>query len=178
MTQTLAMQGGGILSWEEQGAYLHLTACRPLQGDELYKVWLLGSQSEFLLGTMIPEGGQLCLKRTVSRNTLHTSGCWPAVGVRCAQTTPHLSQPCWRWEHFPAHLIADSVLSDSVCAWGAILYRKDNDGFSFAAPFDTRRPFPYTPLFCLACIATVDLHPHVIFSFTQDGRPRLPPCRE
>jgi hypothetical protein len=182
MTHALAMQGGGTLTWEERGPYIHLTACRPLQGDDLYKVWLQGQQGEFLLGTMIPEEGQLRLARTVSRNTLQTGGCWPAVGVRCTQTAvtvhsnAHPPQSCWRWEHFPAHRLTDPVLTEAACAWGAILFRQEVDGFSFAAPFDPRRPFPYTPVFCLATISMVDLHPHVILRFTQDGKPRLPSC--
>lgn len=75
-----------LLTWDD----LYLTAraqARP-QGEGLCKLWLTGGEGEVLLGTLIPEGGRLCLCRKLPLDRLRRQGAWPAEGARCALVYP------------------------------------------------------------------------------------------
>ncbi|MCI8869739.1 MAG: hypothetical protein HFF39_04205 [Lawsonibacter sp.] len=171
------LEGGGQLEVREEGARLRLSVRRRLDGAGLYKAWLRGERGEYLLGTLVPQGQFLCLERTVSRDTLSQAGCWPVAGGRTALAFSFGEEgeppsPDWRWEHRPALRIRDPVLAEAAAAWGSMLLREGNGGFQLAAPLDIHRPFPLTPLFCLARPLRVDGQTHVVFTFNQEGEPR------
>lgn len=181
MTQKLTLEGGGTLEWTEEGALIRLNVRRALTGDGLYKAWLHGSQGEYLLGTLIPDGQQLTLERTVSRNILAQAGCWPVSGGRCAMAfsfpetePPEPSFSPWRWDHTPSRRFPDPVLAEAAAAWGSMLVREGSCGFQLAVPADPRHPFPLLPIFCLATILSVDGQPHVTFAFSPSGEPKFP----
>lgn len=177
MSERKALDGGGSLEIQEQGAMVRLTASRPLDASALYKVWVYGRGGEFLLGTLIPEGQQLNLRRTLSADTLKKAGCWPILGgksAKCFHFTESANKQknvTWHWEHRPACRLSDPVLQESAAAWGSMLCRPDPRGFQLAIPFNPRRPFPLAPLFCLARLLPVDGQPHVVFSFDSQGSP-------
>ena len=177
MSERKALDGGGSLEIQEQGSMVRLTACRALDTSALYKVWVYGREGEFLLGTLIPEGPQLNLRRTLSAETLKKAGCWPILGGRSAKyfnftdAAAKKKPSPWRWEHRPACRLSDPVLQESASAWGSMLCRPDSRGFQLAIPFNPRRPFPLPPLFCLARLLPVDGQPHVVFSFDSRGAP-------
>lgn len=178
MEHQIDLEGGGRLEVREEGAKVHLSVVRGLDGAGLYKAWLRGDQGELLLGTLIPEGPQLRLERTMSQDALRAAGCWPVTGGRTGlvfsfsqeEKEPALSD--WRWEHRPGRLFLDPLLSETAAAWGPMLFRKDGDGFQLAAPLDPLRPFPMTALFCFGWTVTIDGQLHVAFSFDREGTPR------
>lgn len=180
MEQRLMLEGGGWLEVREQGAQVRLSVCRELDGAGLYKARLRGEGGEYLLGTLLPDGRYLHLERTVSKNTLSSAGCWPVLGGICDMVfsftgvEPERDLPAWHWEHRPGQHISDPVLSESASAWGSMLIRLDEDGFQLAVPFNPNRPFPLTPLFCLAGVQFIDGAVHTVFSFHSDGAPRFP----
>ena len=76
MVEKIMLEGGGTLSLREDGPRVHTEARRQNDGQGLYKVWLRGGgKGRLLLGTLVPEGGELVLSRTLSRRTclLYTS---------------------------------------------------------------------------------------------------------
>ena len=177
MSERKPLEGGGSLEIQEQGMMVRLNACRSLDSSALYKVWVYGRGGEFLLGTLIPEGGQLKLSRTLSIDTLKKAGCWPISGGKSAKHF-HFTEPAnrsrkhnWHWEHRPSCRFSDPVLQESAAAWGSMLCRPSPQGFQLAVPFNPRRPFPLAPLFCLAKLLPVDGQPHVVFSFDGRGTP-------
>lgn len=177
MSERKALEGGGSLEIREQGMMVQLNVCRSLETSALYKAWVHGSGGEFLLGTLIPEGQQLRLNRTLSIDTLKKAGCWPILGGRTAKHI-HFSEPAnkpkkqaWRWEHCPACRFSDPVLKESASNWGSMLFRSGSQGFQLAIPFNPRRPFPLAPAFCFAKLLPVDGQPHVVFSFDSHGTP-------
>ncbi len=178
MAQRLELEGGGHLEIREDGPQVHLSVWRGMDGAGLYKAWLRGNGPDFLLGTLMPEGEYLKLQRTLSLDTLKRVGCWPISGGRTAMSfhftgaEPQHFSARWRWEHRPSARFSDPLLADSAASWGSMLLRETEQGFQLAAPFDPRRPFPITMLFCLARVAQVDGQPHVVFSFQGDGTPR------
>ena len=180
MTQQLSFEGGGQLEWTQEGSMIRLTARRPEDGAGLYKVWLHGSDGTCLLGTLIPEDGQLILKRTLSRDWLKQVGCWPVVSVSCVMSftftdvdNTEFYSP-WHWDHHPGRLFSDPVLSEAASAWGSMLMREGNHGFQLAIPADPHHPFPLLPIFCLAGILHVDGQLHVTFTFHPSGEPKFP----
>ena len=56
------LAGGGTLRVREEDLWVYLEAVRPDDGRGLYKVWCTGPQGEFLLGTLVPQGGGLHLE--------------------------------------------------------------------------------------------------------------------
>lgn len=177
MVQRLELDGGGALEFREEGAQVFCSVCRGMDGAGLYKVWLYGERADFLLGTLVPEGSALRLRRTLSADTLKRAGCWPIRGGKTAMAFSFAPQEqpsypgSWRWDHRPSRRFSDPVMAESVAALGSMLVREMEYGFQLAAPFDPRRPFPVTMLFCLAQILPVDGQPHAMFSFRADGTP-------
>ena len=74
------LAGGGTLRVREEDLWVYLEAVRPDDGKGIYKVWCTGPQGEFLLGTLVPQGGGLHLERRVARKTLQQAGAWPLIG--------------------------------------------------------------------------------------------------
>ena len=75
LEERLNMRGGGTLTLHQDGPRVHMEAERPSDGLGLYKVWLHGNHGgKFLLGTLVPERGQLRLGRTLSVSTLEQAG--------------------------------------------------------------------------------------------------------
>ena len=74
----------GPSPWREDGPRVHTEARRQNDGQGLYKVWLRGGgKGRLLLGTLVPEGGELVLSRTLSRRTLEdaAAGRWREGGL-------------------------------------------------------------------------------------------------
>lgn len=180
MGPRMEMEGGGWLELREQGGYIQLSALRKQDQEGLYKIRVLGETGAYLLGTMIPEGDRLSLRRSLSQQALLDHGAWPIIGAKCelvysfTDTAVKEIESNWRWEHHPSSLFCDPVLSEAAAAWGSMLFRTQPDGFQLAAPFDSRHPFPLSPVFCFGCVCTVDAQLHITFRFSQDGHPLLP----
>ena len=57
---------------------------------------------------------------------------------------------------------------------GPMLCRRDRDGLSLAAPFRPDAPAPLSALLCLARVERWNGRPHLVWSFDQEGRPKIP----
>ena len=149
-------------SLKEQGPRVVIEVWNNDKGDGLYKAYAVGAGGSFLLGTMLPENGTLCLRRTLTVDSLKRQGVWPVKGVECRMSHPFqgasLSIP---W--------ADEILRRSARRLSRHTVRRWGEGFTLIVPFDTRVPFPMTPLFCLSRVENGRL----IFSFREDGTPYI-----
>ena len=176
MDNGIALTGGGRLTMTEEGVQVRLEVLRPNDGRGLYKVWLLGDGGRFLLGTLVPEGDGLCLRRRVSRSSLAQAGCWPVIAGECVLSFS-FGQPGkqveWIAASHPEGMMGDEVLRRAVRG-SQLLLRRQSDGFCLAARFDPGRPFPVTALFCLAGVGELHGQPHVFFHFDREGMPVLP----
>jgi len=77
----IAEEESGRLSLYWDDLWLTARAVSPLRGEGLCKLWLVGEGGKLLLGTMIPEKGQLRLCRRISLREVKRSSAWPPVGV-------------------------------------------------------------------------------------------------
>ncbi|MBO5918268.1 MAG: hypothetical protein J6Q14_05835 [Oscillospiraceae bacterium] len=170
--QEIQLDGGGTLTFWEDGALVVLDARREADGRGLYKVWLCGRE-RLLLGTLAPEGGVLRLRRRVYRRELERKGCWPVTAGECVLAFSFRSgAEEWRREASPARLVCEEL---KCCfAQCTALYRVETEGFSLALPIDPSRPFPIPTLFCLAVPGRVEGRNHVMFRFDPNGIPILP----
>ena len=162
------LNGGGKLTLREEGGVVQLQVQRPDDRRGLYKVWICGTVGRLLLGTLVPEGGELRLHRRLSRGQLEREGCWPVAGGEVVLAFP-FGQEGWQREEHPERLVKDAVLRQALRGQTMLLCR-GKTGFLLSAPFDTGRPFPLTPLFCLARVE----RGRAIFSFDGEGKPLVP----
>ena len=156
--------GGENVEWsvKEQGLQVVIEVWCDDKGDGLYKAYAVGAGGSFLLGTMMPESGMLCLRRTLTTDSLRRQGVWPVKRVECRLSHPFYgTSPAIPW--------ADEVLRRSASRLPRHTVQRNGEGFALILPFDPRVPFPMLPLFCLSRVENGRL----IFSFRADGTPYI-----
>ena len=164
------LDGGGRLCIEEAGGFVCCEVTRPNDGRGIYKVWLDGNGDGFLLGTLVPEGDALCLRRRVSRDSLVRAGCWPVGSGRCVLTFPFRRSG---WVREPTERrMTDPVLRQAARGLSALIWVQDG-GFRLAVPFECTCPFPLVPAFCFARVERVEGRLHAVFCFDGQGRPQM-----
>lgn len=143
----------------------------------LYKGWIRGAGGQVLeLGTLIPEGSCLMLRRCLQMDRLQQAGYWPISS--CGVSLLHrfagqdLSQG-WKREEDPGRLIPhDPFLREEVSRCSGGLLCVSREGFSLAFPYSNKKPFPVEPLFCFARIRNLGEGQYAVFPFDKEGRPR------
>jgi hypothetical protein len=166
------MQGGGTLTLTQEGTRLRVRAQRPEDGLGLYKVWVSGQGgAQFLLGTMIPEGGVLQLKRTLSLSELERAGCWPVWQAQAPLVFPFSAFERWYHELHPEQFSADPVAKQQLKQ--PMLCSRGQEATRVAAPFRTDEPVALSALFCLAQVETLEGRPHLVWAFDRNGQPKF-----
>lgn len=180
MEQTFSM-APGVLRCRQAGDRVELVMERPGPGEGLYRGYVQGAGGELDLGTLLPEGGCLRLRRTVPVETLRRRGCWPVTGGRATLSFPFAKAPAgpprgWRETCRGADRFSrDPVLAQGAREAGRALECQRGDGiFCLAWPWDPGRPFPLAPAFCLAQVKGLGGRRYVVYHFSPEGRPLLP----
>lgn len=159
----------GRISCARQGMYVRFVAGCPRQGDRggVRKVWLQQGEKRMLLGTLLPEGNRLTLRRSVSLSALAEQGVpSPERGIVTG------GEPCSRpgggqWqgpERFPL------PLPEGGCPqrrWG---WKPEGDGFLLRFPWGVGQPWPMVSLFCFGQVA----EGAVLYHLDSRGVPRMP----
>lgn len=168
--------GFGAVTVKQEGEQILCQAIGPLEGSGLYKAWLCGPSGKALLGTLIPEGGALRLRRTLSLSQLKAQGAWPPTGAQVAQSS-YFIQPLaphgWQWTDCPSRLLGEQALSRSLQGVSRALLRRTGERFYLAFPRRAEEPFPIPALFCLASVEQLGEGPHYVFCFSRRGRPEV-----
>lgn len=151
---------------------------RPDRGDGLCKAWLLGDGGQALLGTLIPEGGALQLRRIVPISQLRRQGAWPPRGAELSAVPPNQSggplPEGWQRQENPGKLMGERGLSEAARQAGPCLCRRAGEAVFLAYPYSPQRPFPIPALFCLSRLWQLAGDWYVIFRLSRWGRPELP----
>ncbi len=168
--------GQGWLEVREEGPRARFQA-RLCGGAGLYKVHLEGPEGSALLGTLIPEGGALCLRRIVSLSELRRRGAWPPCGAWVEPVYPPEEgggvPEGWVREGAPARLLGEPLLARAAGEARGVLLRRRPEGFQLAVPYRPDRAFSLTPLFCFARIERLGERDYAVFCFDRCGCPRL-----
>ena len=152
------------MEWKmtEQGLRVVIETWCPDRKDGLYKAYLIGQGQRCLMGTLIPEGGMLYLRRALSVDGLKRQGVWPVTGVVAQRVCSFQeAETSIRW--------TDAVLRSSAEKLPDHEIIRDRNGFSISFRYDPRAPFPMTAAFCFARVENGRL----IFSFREDGMPYI-----
>lgn len=176
MEQRFALaEGRGWLTVREAQGRAVCQAVLPGDDRGLYKCWLRGAGGEALLGTFVPEGGGLALKRTVTVGELTRQGAWPPTGARAGLAFTfsggEAPPPGWSRERSPGRLLGEPLLAEA--APGPALVRRESWGFQLAYPYEADKPFPLTPIFCFARLERLEGRDYLCFPFRPGGCPRL-----
>lgn len=178
VVEKIMLEGGGTLSLREDGPRVHTEARRQNDGQGLYKVWLRGGgKGRLLLGTLVPEGGELVLSRTLSRRTLEDAGCWPVAGGKACDGLSF-----YRGERRGVVLgggALEAGVRPSAGAGGPELggpcwYSGGGEEVRLAASFRGGGQFPLVPLFCFGTVGQIRGREYVIFLFDRQGTPKMP----
>ncbi len=147
---------------KEQGPRAVVEVWRKDDGEGLYKAYLTGPAGRYLLGTLMPEGGRLFLRRTLSIDSLRRQGVWPVRQVAEELVCSFREQtPAMEWE--------DEVLRRCARRLPRHTVRREGEDVFLSFPFDPRAPFPLVPVFCFARVENGRL----IFSFHPGGVPYI-----
>lgn len=167
----------GAVTVRQEGENAVCQVIRTVDSGGLYKAWLHGVGGKTLLGTLIPEGGALRLRRVLEIAALERQGVWPPAGAEVVLAYPFASDsppPAdWCWTDCPQRLIGDPMVSQSLHGIKRALLKRDVEGFLLAFPWSRHEPFPIPPLFCLAQIKKMSGKRYVIYRFSRRGCPEL-----
>lgn len=168
---------GGAVTVRREGDQAICQAIRASGGSGFYKAWLHGEGKRFLLGTLIPEGGALRLRRALPVAQLERRGVWPPVGAEILPAEPageNRPPAGWNWVDCPGRLMRDPVAAAAGRRLTRALLRRGEEGFELAFPLDPAAPFPLEPLFCLCRLERIERAWYLLFSFSARGCPELP----
>lgn len=178
MGELWPLEGGGTLRVREEEPWVYLEVVRPEDRRGLYKVWCLGEEGEFLLGTLVPQGNRLYLERRVTKRTLREAGAWPLTGGKAVMvysfTEDKSPGKAWHKEDQPEGFCADPVVRARLKGASGLLSREKDGVRQLAAPFLTYKPILLNTLFCLAQVEEQQGRRYLVWSFDQEGRPILP----
>ncbi len=179
MVNQRQLKGGGRLIINECQGRIHLCATRTTDNRGLYKVWLFGQSGRMLLGTMIPEGGELRLERTLSRNTLLACGCYPILGGEVVmafsfrhgeQSRPQALPKGWNIQVENTVFCNDPLLQEIISkqSW---IEKSENHIFYLGMAYKIGVEFPLLPLFCFAKWEKLDENSYLIWKFDDKRQP-------
>ena len=180
--RTIAIKNGCLVCQVRGGRVELSLEVRP-DRPGLYRAVLTGPRGRRDLGLLLPEGGCLRLRQTLSSAELEKSGCWPVTGAEGVLvhpfpggTGPDLPTGWRRCPDPSALLRGDPALAGRAGETGGWIIRRGADGaFSLAAPWASDRPFPLIPVFCFAQVREMAGRRWVVYRFTGGGTPSLPP---
>lgn len=167
----------GSVTVRQEGERAVFQAIARPGGEGFCKAWLRGERGRVLLGTLIPEGGALRLRRTMPVAQLRSQGAWPPVGAEVVRTGASSREPAprgWQWTDCPGRLMKDPLLERTLHRVSRCLIRREEEGFCLAFPREGEAPFPIPPLFCLSEPRKLAGRWYDIFWFSGEGTPQLP----
>ena len=174
MEERKTLPGGGWLAVRREGPRVTFEAARPDDQKGLYKVWLRGKrEKKVLLGTLVPQGRELRLARTLSVAELERADCWPEFQADCALAFSFSNSKkqgsAWYCEQHPERFFQDPLLKRSIP--GPMLCQREEHGFQLAAPFRTDCPIALPGLFSLARLEKGTSGVRLVWHFDEKGWP-------
>ncbi len=148
MERELPLYENGVLRGhilcKDEGCYMTFSVDAPLLGGGVKKVWLFSDGGgRLLLGTLVPEGQRLRLRRRVSHSDLRFRG---MAAPTSGQINPQEAAPGWSsLSTLPLHdpeLVA--ALAGLQGSW-----RRDGDSVELRFPWQVGQAVPVVSRFCL-----------------------------
>ena len=155
-------KSAGELTVTEEGLYTCFDCACRLPGEGIWCAWAVGDGGELRLGVVEPQNG---IRRRFSRQMTAPLGkllrgeLRPA-GDRAAEN--------WAAAPEPDRLFRTPWLRRQLRGVQGTLTRTAGEVRLLALPYDAKKPFPMTPLFCLAQPKDIGGKWYIVYAF--DGR--------
>ncbi|MCI2056078.1 MAG: hypothetical protein LKJ86_02925 [Oscillibacter sp.] len=163
----------GQVCVRQEGLYLVFSAQCRIPSDEVFRLEAVGDQGRLPLGIPAPCGDMFALTHRVSCREAGTAG-----NLKRAELRPSDDQPdgTTRWQTAvqPERLFRSGFLREQMRGAEGVLFLQENGVFRVALPYDRRRPFLLTSLFCFARVRTIHGKTYAVFSFDRNENPVLP----
>lgn len=157
----------GELTLEREGLYTWFTARCPL-GEGLWCAWAVGDQGELRLGVLEPEGRQGTIRRRFSQRLTA-----PLGRLLRGEVRPAGAKEPEHWDPVPSpeRLFQAPWLCRRLKGAQGALTRRAGEVRYLALPYDRKKPFPLTTLFCFAQLRTIGDSAYVVYAFDAQERP-------
>lgn len=163
----------GELMTEREGLYTWFSARCPLP-EGLWCAWAVGDRGELRLGVLEPEGRQGSIRRRFSGQLTAPLGRLVRGEVRPAgvrEPEGRESAADWKSVPDPAGLFRAPWLRQRLQGAKGVLARRSGEVRYLALPYDRRKPFPLTTLFCFARLREIGSSTYVVYAFDGQERP-------
>ena len=154
----------GELTVEQEPLYTWFTARCRLPGKGIWCAWVVGDKGELRLGVLEPQNG---IRRRFSRQMTAPLGSLLRGELRPAGG----SAETWTAAAEPDRLFQTPWLRKQLHGARGVLTRKEGSDRMLALPYDEKKPFPLTPLFCLARLRDIGGKKYVIYAFNEKEWP-------
>ena len=152
----------GELSAEQETLYTRFTVRCRLPGEGIWCAWAVGDRGELRLGVVEPQNG---IRRRFSHQMTAPLGKLLRGELRPAGDR---TEENWTAAPEPDRLFRTPWLRRQLRDVRGALTRTAEAGRFLALPYDEKRPFPLTPLFCLAQPRNIGGKRYLVYAF--DGK--------
>lgn len=159
----------GDLTVVREGLYVRCEACCRLEPGTLARLYAVGKAGEFRLGIPEPRSGGFCLERRIAARELEPAGMLVRGELRPVE--PPEGSGVWEPAPAPERLFHGDFLRGELRGCRGVLTRKEGEIRYLALPFDCRRPFLLTSLFCFARVRPIGGKAYAVFAFDRAERP-------
>lgn len=160
----------GELTAEREGLYTWFSARCPLP-DGLWCAWAVGDRGELRLGVLEIEGTQGSIRRRFSGRLTAPLGRLLRGEVRPAGAR---EPEDWTPAPAPEQLFRAPWLRQRLRGVQGALTRRAGNTRCLALPYDPKKPFPLTTLFCFARLRRIGESSFAVFTFDGEERPIFP----
>lgn len=170
----------GTATVVKDGLRLRLIAECQVFTDTVARAYLYNDgepEKRLYIGVLVPEGGLLRARRTVTQSEVESLGFdikkLGCCGISLTESAEIRPSGGWEICKNPSSLFSDRALKASLSGEGGAL-TKESGGFMLVAlPFDEKKAFPAAPAFVLADIVRISGARYAVLAAGQDGNPLL-----
>lgn len=150
----------GELTVEVESLYSCFAVQCRLPWPGLWCVWLVGEKGELRLGVPEPQGDGAYIRRRFSNRMTA-----PLGRLLRGELRPAASAEAAPWEPAACESFRTPWLRQRLQKTSGVLTRQSGRCRFLAVPYDEKRPFPLSPLFCFARIRQIAGEMYAIFAF-------------
>ena len=159
---------GRVYLREDSGKLRADMVCRRDESG-LFRGYLVGAGGEVALGVLAPEAEGLCVGRILSEGQRAALG-EPLRG-EMRLSFPFRAEEGWQRVEEPRRFFRRSDFGLGLEAAEGALWRESRGLRLLALPFDNRRPFLLSALFCFARIREIGGKSYAVFAFDREENP-------
>ncbi len=159
----------GELETAAENLYTRFAVRCRLPGEGLWCAWAVGADGELRLGVLEPEREGAVIRRRFSRQAMAPLGRLVRGELRPLEERAH-----WEEQERPERLFATPWLQEQLRGAAGVLARREGGVLFLALPYDPRRPFLLTALFCFAHIRTIGGRAYAVLAFDREEMPVFP----